>query len=71
MAFTLNKLAMAMRGMPRDARILIRLPDGRLVDIDQVAAAYVREDNSTLPDSGGAAGYGIILVASDPGTAAA
>ena len=32
--FTLAKLAEALRGMPRDARLLIRLPDGQLVEID-------------------------------------
>ena len=33
MTFTLDKLAHAMRGMPRDARIMIQLPDGTLVEL--------------------------------------
>ena len=41
--FTLNKLAVAMRGMPRDAVIFIKLPDGRLVDMDHVTATYALE----------------------------
>jgi len=47
--FTLAKLAEALRGMPREARMLIRLPDGRLVEIDHVTAAHVTNDNAALP----------------------
>ena len=65
--FTIAKLAEALRGMPREARMLIRPPKGRLVDIDHVRPAYLTDDNATL--SGGAntsgARYGIILVAAD------
>src|SRR3954471_17460024 len=69
--FTLAKLAEALRGMPRDARMLIRLPDGRLVEIDHATAAYVTGDNATLPGGASAHGtrYGIILVAADQGDA--
>ena len=63
--FTLAKLAEALRGMPRDARMLIRFPDGRLVEIDHVTAAHVSDDNTALPGGASASGtrYGIILVA--------
>jgi hypothetical protein len=65
--FTLAKLDEALRGMPRGARMLIRLPDGKLVEIDHVTAAHVTDDGTALP--GGASNhgvrYGIILVASD------
>ena len=69
--FTLAKLAEALRGMPRDARMLIRLPDGRLVEIDHVTAAYVTGDNAMLSGGASAHGtrYGIILVAADQGDA--
>jgi hypothetical protein len=65
--FTLAKLAETLRGMPRDARMLIRLQDGRLVEIDHVTAAHVTDDNAALPDGASAQGtrYGIILVAAD------
>ena len=62
-AFTLNKLAQALRGMPRDGRMLIRLPDGGLVDIDHVTAAYVGDDDKAQSGPGGGGQYGIILVA--------
>lgn len=65
--FTIAKLAEALRRMPRDARMLIRLPSGRLVEIDHVRPAHLIDDNAAL--SGGAntsgARYGIILVAAD------
>ena len=56
----------ALQGMPPEARILIQLPDGQLVDIDYVAAAFVGDDNQP----GGAASnrhFGLLLVAADPG----
>ena len=63
--FTLAKLAQALRGMPREARMLIRLPDGQLVEIDHVTAAHLTDDNAALPGGASAQGarYGIILVA--------
>ena len=54
MVFTLNKLAKAMSGMPRDARILIRLPDERLVDLDHVTPGFVSDDNREVPGTSGA-----------------
>ena len=65
--FTIAKLAEALRGMPREARMLIRLPDGRLVEIDHVTAAHLTDDNAALPGGASAQGarYGIILVAAD------
>lgn len=65
--FTLAKLAEALRGMPRDARMLIRLPDGRLVEIDHVTAAHVTDKNDALPSGASthSTRYGIILVAAD------
>ena len=63
--FTIAKLAEALRGMPREARMMIRLPDGRLVEIDHVTPAYLTDDNAALPGGASAQGarYGIILVA--------
>ena len=65
--FTISKLAEALRGIPREARMLIRLPDGRLVEIDHVRPAYLTDDNAALPGGAntGGARYGIILVAAD------
>ena len=34
-----------MRGMPRDARIMIRLPDGKLVELALVKPMYTRADS--------------------------
>ena len=63
--FTIAKLAGALRGMPREARMLIRLHDGRLVEIDHVTAAHLSDDNVALPGGASPQGarYGIILVA--------
>jgi hypothetical protein len=36
MPFTLDKLAGALRGIPRDALMLVRLPDGTLRQIDHL-----------------------------------
>ena len=65
--FTIAKLAEALRGIPREARMLIRLPDGRLVEIDHVRPAFLTDDNAALPGGASARGarYGIILVAAD------
>jgi hypothetical protein len=66
--FTLATLAEALRGMPRDARMLIRLPDGQLVEIDHVTAAHVTDNGTALASGASAHGtrYGIILVAAGP-----
>ncbi len=37
---TFNSLTQAMRGMSRDAPLLIRLPNGTLVEIDHITSAY-------------------------------
>jgi hypothetical protein len=62
--FTLNELAVALRGMPRDGHILIKLPSGKLVEIDHVTGSYVSED---LQDRTGASAtvirYAAVLVA--------
>ena len=60
---TLHELAVWMRGMPRDAPILIRLPDGRLVHIDHVSATYARDTDDGLADgpAGSAGRYAIVL----------
>jgi len=65
--FTIAKLAEALRGMPREARMLIRLPDGQLVEIDHVRPAHLSDDNAALPSGASSQGarYGIILVAAD------
>ena len=65
--FTIAKLAEALRGMPREARMLIRLPDGQLVEIDHVRPAHLSDDNAALPSGASPQGarYGIILVAAD------
>ena len=69
--FALAKLAEALRGMPRDARMLIRLPGGQLVEIDHVTAAHVTDGNAVLSGGASTTGtrYGIILVAADQGDA--
>ncbi len=41
MPFTLDKLANALRGIPRDAVMLVRLPDGTLRQIDHLEGAKV------------------------------
>jgi hypothetical protein len=65
MTFTLDKLAHALRGMPRDARMLIQLPDGTLAEIDHVRPGHVgaHQDGTleTRPSAHGAH-YGIVLV---------
>ena len=53
--------------MPREARMMICLHDGQLVEIDHVRPAYLTDDNAALPGGASAQGarYGIILVAAD------
>ena len=49
MTFTLAKLAVALRGMPRDARFLIQLPNGTLADLDHLRPSFVSaHDDGTL-----------------------
>ncbi len=59
--FTLNKLANAMRGLPRDAPILIKTADGAMRRIDHVTGVKISEGAA-----GGAAApegqYAIVLV---------
>jgi hypothetical protein len=63
---TLHELAIALTGMPRSARLMIRLPDGRLADIDHVTAAYVGEGNQAHAGPSGGGTYGLILVPTEP-----
>ena len=65
MPFTLDKLAQALRGMPRDARMLIQLPDGRLADIDHIRPGHVGvRDDGTIETRRSTEGaqYAIVLV---------
>jgi hypothetical protein len=63
LTFTLDKLAHAMRGMPRDARIMIQLPGGKLVELALVRPMYTRADSNdeTVPAAPGGR-YTIVLV---------
>ena len=63
MTFTLDKLAHAKRGMPRDARIMIQLPGGKLVELALVRPMYTRADSNdeTVPAAPGGR-YTIVLV---------
>jgi hypothetical protein len=62
--FTLEKLAQALRGMPRQAPILIKLGDGRLAEIAYVQPMYVRARDGLHEQSVASGGntYGITLV---------
>ncbi|MFL5279493.1 MAG: hypothetical protein ACJ8AW_00430 [Rhodopila sp.] len=62
MGFTLEKLAQAMRGMPREAPILIRLPDGRLAEITWVKPEFIGGDGATHSGPSGDGTYAITLV---------
>ncbi len=63
--FTLNKLANAMRGMPRDVRIMLKLPDGRIVDLDHVQPILASDRGGRTADisQSGTGRYTILLVA--------
>ena len=52
-----------MRWMPRDVRIMIRLPDGKLVELTLVRPMYTRADSNdeTIPAAPGGR-YTIVLV---------
>ncbi len=41
--FTLNKLANATRGLPPDAPVLIRMPDGQMRQIEHIAGHKLAE----------------------------
>jgi hypothetical protein len=45
MPFTLDKLAGALRGIPLDALMLVRLPDGALRQIDHLKPTRVNEED--------------------------
>ena len=47
-AMTLDELARALRGMPRDARMIVRLPDGTLRDIALVRPVLLGGDGAVL-----------------------
>ena len=55
---TLDQLAQAMRGMPRDALIMIRTPEG-LREVRLVKPCYVRDDGTPRSAAAGAR-YAII-----------
>ena len=60
---TLDSLAFALKGMPRDALMLIETPDG-LRPIALVSATYVADTDAGLrerPGSSGRARYAIVL----------
>lgn len=61
--FTLDALANSLRGMPRDAPILIRMPDGSLRPVIGVRPAHLSGDQQELPEGSytGAALYAITL----------
>lgn len=61
--FTLDKLANAMRGMSRDARIIVQLPDGGLVDLDYVQPILASDRGGTIADvsQSGSGRYTILL----------
>ena len=63
-AFTLDKLANALRGMPRDAKIVVEAVDGTLLPV-----TAVRPVGSLVGQPGnvtGATGYTIVLVLAEP-----
>jgi hypothetical protein len=43
MSFTLEKLAQALRGIPRDAFMLVRMPDGTLRHIEMLRSIKIAE----------------------------
>ena len=64
MQHTLSSLAIALRGMPRQAAILVKLPDGRLLPCITVTGALVarRDDGiEATPGAGGGAEYAIVF----------
>jgi len=61
--FTLHKLASALRGIPRDAPMLVRLPDGSLHHIDHLQPATVADQN-VRPAVAKVGRYAVMLVVS-------
>jgi len=61
--FTLDQMAAALRGMPRDAPILLQLPDGRLGEIEGVRPTHVSARDGGLEAEAHGAVYAIVLVA--------
>ncbi len=64
MNHTLDSLAIALRGMPRDASILIETPDG-LRPLVLVSATHVAEADGSLQAVSGGGRYAIVLHAGD------
>ena len=58
---TLDGLARALRGMPRDARMMVRLPDGSLRDIAIVRPVLLGGDGAVLSVASGQGTYTITL----------
>jgi hypothetical protein len=59
--FTLNKLANAMKGLPRDAPILIKTSDGAMRPIDHITGVKISEGTdgvAVVPEGA----YAIVLV---------
>jgi hypothetical protein len=63
--FRLDKLAPALRGMPRGAPILIELPDGRLAEIASIRPTQARAREAVIEGGASAqrATYAIVRVA--------
>ena len=62
---TLDTLAHALRGMPRDAPILVELPDGRLVPVRLVRIIAVGP-GATQQTTAGTGRTGIVLQLNPP-----
>jgi len=60
---TLDMLARALRGIPREAPILVRMPDGSLRHVRTVRPVYVAADGTENPRSASTSGqtYAISL----------
>ena len=67
----LDGLARALRGMPRDAPMLVRLPDGSLRGIAVVRPVLLGGDGAERPTAAGQGRYAITLelaASAEPGT---
>ncbi len=58
---TLDGLARALRGMPRDARMMVRLPDGSFRDIAIVRPVLLGGDGAVLSVASSQSTYTITL----------
>lgn len=58
---TLDGLARAVRGMPRDAPMMVRLPDGGLCDIAAVRPVLLDGDGTALTSASSQGRYTITL----------